>query len=248
MAKSWEEYKSYRVKKKKEEEEEKKRQVKSTKQSTNQNNQQVKTQVTQQINQNNVSAFENILKSRNTLDLTNNNKTPILTMQDRKQEVLKQIQESASKKRKNSSSNNTMSLWDKIKEFAGDIERIDKNIGEGISNGLKDLGGMIYRARQKEIIQRDSSFLGTGVNNKTENTNDLVTKTLTNSVNKAKENIDDFDAKRMEEKAKSQKRIDENISKQSNAITKKIAELSPSIGNMGVGMIALRIVFDVFAF
>ena len=221
MAKSWEEYKSYRINKKKEEEEEKKRQ---------QQQQQKKESTQSTKNSNNVVTYNRTIKPSAIQQLTSNPNNIRVLNREESQKVV-----------------NPDSLWEKIKSFAGDAERIDQNIGEGISNGLKDLWSRVYRARQTEIKQRADMFSQTDTmlaNSKNENARNNGNRLLemnTKTSQKATENMKEFDAKRREEKEKSQRKIAENISKQNNVVTKKMAELAPSIGNMGVGMVASAI-------
>lgn len=155
------------------------------------------------------------------------------------------------------------SLWANIQNLAGDIGKSTQNLFLGASSGAKQsfnyglkTAESRYKTEQraknervlgsKELSDSDKAiyiartrhqqYNGTLQNYKNNNVQDvnLPTKSI---VGYDKEKVEEIANKNILDKSieKDQAKIQENIYSQSNNVTKKIAELAPSIGNMGVG-------------
>lgn len=127
------------------------------------------------------------------------------------------------------------------RNLPGDFERIDQNLGEGMMNGIKDFLSKTRKARIEEQQNRENliyspyEILKNRGNDKLKNVSEQMLEEKTNRLNNLESEIDKIDTNSMLRREKSQKLIEENISAQHNPITRKIAELAPSGGNMMVG-------------
>ena len=143
-------------------------------------------------------------------------------------------------------------VWSKILTGLQDAGRIGENTALGADTGIKNLANYMY-ASAESSRQR---AMGTTIQDnlrKVQNSKDLteqekkfyLASNMYKSSNKdiLPDNIKQALLKNPLDDAiaGNEQKIQENISNQSNEVTKKIAELAPSVGNMGVGMAASAI-------
>lgn len=130
------------------------------------------------------------------------------------------------------------SLWDKVINTS----KIFQNLGLGISNGLMSFKQQIGRVTTNSIADREDLFNETKkdmiekqLNKNSKSTTPNIVSQLVQKENKG----DEIRRKAQETNEEIQKkkdintnRINENIESMGNSVTKKLAEVSPSIGQM----------------
>jgi hypothetical protein len=139
---------------------------------------------------------------------------------------------------------NGLTLWDQVKRMASDISRIGQNIGIGVTGGVKDFIDRTQRARLEEQKQRTEimyspyKLLENSSDEKAKKVSEFGLEKYAQASNKTQQDITTLQQENKRTRDENQRKIAENISQQSNTVTKKLAELSPSLGNMGIGMLA----------
>ena len=152
---------------------------------------------------------------------------------------------------------NKASLWDNIKKIAGNAGRIADNLRLGGSSGSKQaLNFSFITANErnkteqqvknervlgsKELSNSEKATYIASQNKSNENTANLPTINLPTNKSYDKNKVEDIANYSALDKSiqKDQVKIQENIEQQTDAVSKKLAELAPSIGNMAVGAAA----------
>lgn len=146
--------------------------------------------------------------------------------------------------------NNSTSLWQNIQNIAQDIGRVGNNLLLGASTGAKQSLNFAFKTgetrNRTEQQLKNQRVLGS----KELNNSDKAIYLALQKSKKAQNNISEqyqlsYNKEKAEEIAKNnvldraikkdEEKIQKNVEQQTNEVTKKIAELAPSIGNMAVG-------------
>lgn len=173
------------------------------------------------------------------------------------QEFKEKKQNPASITTNNNASNKT-SLWDNIKKIAGNAGRVADNLRLGGSSGSKQaLNFSFITANERNKTEQQvknqrvlgskelsnsekATYIASQNKSNNENTANLPTINLPTNKSYDKNKVEDIANYSVLDKSiqKDQVKIQENIEQQTDAVSKKLAELAPSIGNMAVGAAA----------
>lgn len=161
-----------------------------------------------------------------------------------------------------SSTKNKTSLWNNIKNIAGNVGRVADNLKLGGSSGLKQALNFSFitvdeRNKTEQQVKNQRILGSKKLSNSDKamyiasqkstptikNTAKLPTIELPTNQTYDKEKVEDIANYSVLDKAiqEDQKKIQENIEQQTNGVSRKLAELAPSIGNMAVGAAASAI-------
>lgn len=159
---------------------------------------------------------------------------------------------------------NGITLWDTVLQKANDLGRVVENAWLGGMTGIKQSFNYVYKSGRNNLETKQKQEIGNVINSsklsktekdfymnlqknnkkdeKVEKT-DIIPISQKYNVNSLQdEEIDLEKIKRVSQTSgfdesigKDNEKINENINKQSDGVTKKLAELAPSVGNMAVG-------------
>lgn len=151
------------------------------------------------------------------------------------------------------------SIWDRIKSTANDLGNTAKNIGLGAKSGLSQTGNYIENAneniysnyksnRKKQFYTSDKVDAITKANAKVQESSILINKAKNNMTEESKQALENIQNNKIETNLvkktiqdsikNNNEKIQENIKNTNNKAIRKVNELAPSIGQMGVGMLA----------